>query len=82
MSNHARNRSLKLVIVATALFVGALATYSPAEAGGSRGHRSFKFQKYQKTDRNCVPEIDPGAASSAIALALGGLALLRDRSRR
>jgi len=68
MSNHARNHTLKLVLVAAALFVSA--TASPAHAGGFR------------QDRNCVPEIDASVASSAIALAVGGLALLRDRYRR
>jgi hypothetical protein len=73
MSNHARNSTLKLVLVAAALFVSAIATSSPAHAG--RGH-------FRQDTRNCVPEIDAGTASSAIALAVGGLALLRDRSRR
>ena len=69
MSNHARNRTLKLVLVAAALFVSA--TASPAHAGG-----------FRQDNRNCVPEIDASVASSAIALAVGGLALLRDRYRR
>lgn len=36
---------------------------------------------YAKKDRG-VPEIDPGSASAAIAIAGGGLAVLRDRIKR
>jgi hypothetical protein len=72
MPKHARTRTLKLAFVAAALFVSAIATSSTAHAG--------LFD--QGGTRNCVPEIDASVASSAIALAVGGLALLRDRSRR
>jgi hypothetical protein len=68
---------------------GSLAVLTPAPAqaediwcrlfgagcagGGSASQNS--------TQRN-APEIDPGALSSAIALAAGGAAILRDRVRR
>lgn len=66
--------------VAAALLV---ATAAPAEAWwGRRGDRGGRF--FKKPVRHCraVPEINPGAAGTAIALVSGGLAILRDRRRR
>lgn len=59
--------------IAAALLV---ATAAPAEAWwGRHGDRGVRQSR-------AVPEINPGAAATAIALVSGGLALLRDRRRK
>ena len=68
---------LKVAAVATAALVLATVTASPAAAGG--GHEG---NNHGTRDGNCVPEIDPGTAGSALSLVLGGVAMLADRRRK
>ena len=85
-------RFLKALGIATAALVLTTATASSAAAGeGSRGYgwwRKGTNQHHRRYDRrydrrrNCVPEIDPGTASSALSLVLGGVAMLVDRRRK
>jgi len=66
--------------IAAALVV---TTASSADAWGRHHGRGGRFF-FKKPPRQCraVPELDPGAAGTAIALASGGLAMLRDRRRK
>jgi hypothetical protein len=54
----------------TAVTLGVLIVCSDAVLAGYRGHTGP------------VPEIDPGSLASAIALVLGGTAVVRGRIRR
>ena len=65
--------------MATAL-IGTAAT--PADAWGGRpGFFGRPFTHRHQTCR-AVPEIDPSAAGTAIALVSGGIAILKDRRRK
>jgi len=56
-------------IATAALALVTVMASSAAAGGGSGGHRG-------------VPEIDPGTAVSALSLALGGIAVLKDQRRK
>jgi len=67
---------LKVAGIATAALVLATVTASPAAA------RDRNWGEHDTRGGNCVPEIDPGTAGSALSLALGGIAMLADRRRK
>ncbi len=82
-----RTRSF-LQAASLAVMLSALSP-SAAEAGfwcwlvGNCGDgRSSSSTTRQSAPEHGAPEIDPGALASAIALALGGAALIGDRVRR
>ena len=69
---------LKTAGIATAAL--ALVTVLTASPAAARGHREGNEHGDRRGD--CVPEIDPGAAGSALSLVLGGVAMLADRRRK
>jgi|GEM_PF-6036095 len=79
-----RNSSSVRLGIATLGIAAALivTTATSADAWGRNHNRGGRF--FKKPQRHCraVPEINPGAASTAIALVSGGLAMLRDRRRK
>jgi len=49
--------------------------------GKSMHSKRWKYGKARKDHRSSVPELDPGAAGSAIVLLLGGVAYVLSRRR-
>lgn len=73
----------KLGVMVMAL-VAVIAVDADARRDGGGGHRGGGGGGRGGGGRSggSVPEIDPGSAGAAIAIAAGGMAVLRDKIRR
>jgi hypothetical protein len=63
---------------------GSVARFQRSPAPCNLVKREVKFRRWAPTrgQQVMVPELDPGAAGQALALLLGGSAVLLDRARR
>lgn len=66
----------QIITIAIAAALMAASTLMP-EAADANGYR-----RPRHTRTNSAPEVDPSTVSSALALAVGGLAVLSDKLRR
>lgn len=81
---------MKRFVFILSLVVGAWVLSPTPEAqawswnGWNNSHKTSKRYKQTKSNKSggsSVPELDPGAAGSAVVLLLGGIALIASRRR-